>query len=347
VPWPVCGGRASEAVASLVQYMRTQYFGTPAQRTGGVGPPMLACADGFLFFNYLLEMNREPLLLALGLTKDDLPERREDLGAFLAERTRTRKASELAQSLGMVGATCATTQDTMQLLSNEHLVARDFFKELTTPAGKLTLPGPSARMSLTPAVAPEPPQPFQGWLRRPHAEGRARAPRNGPRLPLAGIRIVDLTQAWIGPYATMLLADLGAEVIKVESPTRPDVWRNVSELPPCARPGAHRWNTCHFFNSVNRNKRSLALDLDKARGRELFLKLVQDADLLMENYTPRVMDNFGLGFDVLHALNPRLVMVSFSGYGASGPCATAKPRAPPSKRCVAGLRYTAIPTGRR
>jgi crotonobetainyl-CoA:carnitine CoA-transferase CaiB-like acyl-CoA transferase len=123
----------------------------------------------------------------------------------------------------------------------------------------------------------------------------------------------------------MQLADLGADVIKIEGPQRPDVWRFFHATgapglgPPVARPGAHQGNTSHYYNSVNRNKRSLALDLAGARGRELFLELVRTADIVLENFTPRVLDNFGLSYEVLRAVNPRLILVSFSGYGRTGP----------------------------
>ncbi len=278
---------------------------------------MLPCEDGHLFFNYLIEGARKPLLLVLELDEPDLPTDEAELGAFLATHTRRRKAKEVFEALALLGATCAIVQDPEQLLTNEHLLERQFFEEVSGPAGVLRFPGPPARMSVTPAARPRRARPFRGWRKRAAQEpGASSGASSGP--PLAGVRVLDLTQAWLGPYATMLLADLGAEVIKIESPTRPDVWRGVWPQPPCARPGSHRWNTCHFFNSVNRNKSSLALDLDQERGKELFLKLVETADLVMENYTPRVMDNFGLGYPVLSRVNPALVMVSFSGYGKSG-----------------------------
>jgi crotonobetainyl-CoA:carnitine CoA-transferase CaiB-like acyl-CoA transferase len=144
--------------------------------------------------------------------------------------------------------------------------------------------------------------------------------------PLAGVRVLDLTTAWIGPYAGMLLADLGADVIKIEGPGRPDVWRFFSAVggswgirPPVARPGAHPANLSMHYNSVNRNKRGLALDLTSERGKELFLRLVRTADIVLENFTPRVLENWGLGYETLRTVNPRVILVSFSGYGKTGP----------------------------
>ena len=131
--------------------------------------------------------------------------------------------------------------------------------------------------------------------------------------------MLDLTQAWIGPFATLVMADLGAEVIKIESHRRPDVWRHAANSPPALAdaPGAkvnHSW----YFNSVSRNKRSLCLDLASADGKALFERLVAGADVVAENYTPQVMDKFGLGYDALAAQRPDLVKASFSGFGKTG-----------------------------
>lgn len=121
-----------------------------------------------------------------------------------------------------------------------------------------------------------------------------------------------------------MLGDLGADVIKVESHRRPDVWRGAEAYGPRTPvPGApahaHHWNTSASFNSVNRNKRDLALDLTRPEGKDLLLRLVERADILIENYTPRVMRNFGLDYERLRGVTPRIIMASSSGYGASGP----------------------------
>ena len=162
---------------------------------------------------------------------------------------------------------------------------------------------------------------LQGGGRGVGLPGNSGPAGSAPRSPLDGLRIVDLTHAWIGTYATMLLADLGADVVKVESHRRPDVWRRLpgGARPLTARPGAHPLNVSNLFNSVNRNKRSVSLDLATERGRELFLRLVADADLVLENFTPRVLDNLGLPYARLREVNPDVILVSFSGYGATGP----------------------------
>ena len=125
--------------------------------------------------------------------------------------------------------------------------------------------------------------------------------------PLDGIRVLDLTRYLAGPYATMLLADYGADVVKVESP-------KGREFRP---PGSKR--DSYFFLSANRGKRSLALDLRSDAGRESFLRLVPRFDVVIENFRPGVMERLGLGADRLRALAPRLVYCGISGFGASGP----------------------------
>ncbi len=143
--------------------------------------------------------------------------------------------------------------------------------------------------------------------------------------PLEGIRIVDLTQAWIGPFATQLLADLGADVIKVESLKRPDVWRgarSADEQAGVTNPLAHPLNACGRFNGANTNKRGLCLDLTTVEGRDIVLELVRSADIVIDNFTPRVMSKFGLEYAVLQKVNSRIIAVSCSGYGKTGPYAS-------------------------
>ena len=135
-------------------------------------------------------------------------------------------------------------------------------------------------------------------------------------LPLAGLRVVDCTAWWAGPAATHMLGTLGADVIKVESVTRPDLMRYTSTQPPTAD---RWWEWGPLYHGANHNKRGITLDLTRQVGRDLLLRLVADADVLLENFTPRVMENFGLGWDTLHATNPRLVMVRLPAYGLGGP----------------------------
>ena len=134
------------------------------------------------------------------------------------------------------------------------------------------------------------------------------------RLPFEGVRVLDLTMMWAGPYATKLLAEMGAEVVKVESPR---AWDNIRTLIP--QPGVEEpWNSSYYFNDYNRDKKSLVLDLANARGREVFLGLVAHTDVVIENYRADVLDNLKLGYDVLRAAREDIILVSMAGFGKTG-----------------------------
>lgn len=135
------------------------------------------------------------------------------------------------------------------------------------------------------------------------------------RLPLEGIRVADLTMMWAGPYATRVLAEMGAEVIKIESPT---AWDNIRTLIP--QPGVEEpWNSSFYFNDYNRDKKSLTLDLAQEQGRATFLKLVAKCDVVIENYRAEVLGNLGLGYEVLRQAKHDIILVSMAGYGKTGP----------------------------
>lgn len=129
--------------------------------------------------------------------------------------------------------------------------------------------------------------------------------------PLEGIRVVDLTRVVAGPYCTMMLGDLGAEVIKIEQPGKGDDSRAFA--PP------YQGEEAAYFLSVNRNKKSVTLDLKSAAGREVLGRLIDSADVLVENFRPGVMDRLGFGYDAVKARRPSLVYCAISGFGATGP----------------------------
>lgn len=136
-------------------------------------------------------------------------------------------------------------------------------------------------------------------------------------LPLSGVRIVDLSWAYAGPSATRTLAELGASVIKIESPRRPDGARALIQDRNESHPDY--WNRGLYFAEKNLGKRAMTLDLTKSLGIDAFLRLIRMADVVIESFTPRVMENFGLGFERLVGEQPHLIMASLSGYGETGP----------------------------
>lgn len=133
-------------------------------------------------------------------------------------------------------------------------------------------------------------------------------------MPLSGVRVVDLTRILAGPYATMLLGDLGADVVKIEHPEGGDDTRGWG--PPWV-PGAG--GASAYFTSVNRNKRSCTLDLKTEPGREVLWRLVEGSDVLISNFRPGVLDRLGFGWDAVRERTPRVVYVLINGYGAEGP----------------------------
>jgi formyl-CoA transferase len=138
--------------------------------------------------------------------------------------------------------------------------------------------------------------------------------------PLEGIRVLDLTRAMAGPFCTMMLGDLGADVIKVERPGRGDDSRAWGP-PFVGKPYGPYPGESAYFISANRNKRSITVNLKSPEGQEIVRRLAEVSDVLMENFRTGVLDEMGLGYEDLRALNPRLVYCSISGYGRNGPYA--------------------------
>ncbi len=135
-------------------------------------------------------------------------------------------------------------------------------------------------------------------------------------MPLEGIRVIDLTMVWAGPFGTRMLGDYGAEVIKIESPRQWDLLRSLGQIP---RETHHWYNMSAYFNHNNRDKYAAALDLSNPRGREVLLKLCAVSDVIVENFRSDVMDNLGLSYDEVRAVNPNIIYVSMPGHGKTGP----------------------------
>jgi len=137
---------------------------------------------------------------------------------------------------------------------------------------------------------------------------------------LEGVRILDFSMFQAGPYATKLLGDMGAEVIKIEAPLHPDPLRmNAREIFPDSDPGERPWNRSGMINERNRSKLGISLDLAAEEGKNLFLDLVKVSDVVLENFRVGVMDKLGVGFDVLKQYNPSIILASLSSQGTNGP----------------------------
>lgn len=144
--------------------------------------------------------------------------------------------------------------------------------------------------------------------------------------PLKGVRVLALTQAWAGTLATEQLALMGAEVIQVESRSRPDVWRGGYRAPipamlRASETAQHGWNVSPLFNSINLQKEGITLDLGQPEGIDILRELIARSDVVAENFSPRVMGNLGIGYPALEEIRPGIIMLSMSAFGATGPYA--------------------------
>lgn len=159
-------------------------------------------------------------------------------------------------------------------------------------------------------------------------------PAGPARLPLEGIRVIDMTAVWAGPSAAMMLGDLGAEVIRVESmqffPATTRGWfarppKDLEGLPIFANayadfdPGERPWNRFAGFNAINRNKLSMTADLSRPEGVEIFKRLAEASDIVIDNYSFKTMEKLGLGYEALRQVNPRIIQLSMPLFGNSGP----------------------------
>jgi crotonobetainyl-CoA:carnitine CoA-transferase CaiB-like acyl-CoA transferase len=149
---------------------------------------------------------------------------------------------------------------------------------------------------------------------RPAERMPSRAAGTANNLPLEGIRVVDFSMGWAGPICTRTLADLGADVIKIEAIQYPDWWRGVDRRPAYVRDKQYEKTVRYCI--MNRNKRGITLDLTRPQGFGLAKRLIADADVVVDNYSVEVLPKLGLGYDVLSQLNPKLVMMSMSAFGA-------------------------------
>lgn len=196
----------------------------------------------------------------------------------------------------------------------EHLRARALFEK--NPRDGVLNPRPPFRLS-SGTLRERSPAPRLGEHAFGEGERAARPGRTAPApLPFSGLRVLDMTAYWAGPLVGHVLALLGAEVIHLESPTRPDGVRLVGGVPPTED---RYWERGPIFAALNSNKKSLAVDLGEPRGLELVRRVAATCDVVVENYTPRVLDQLGLTYESLREVRPDLVMVRMPGFGLDGP----------------------------
>jgi crotonobetainyl-CoA:carnitine CoA-transferase CaiB-like acyl-CoA transferase len=338
------GGRGLHVDLSLLEVMALtmapnialweSMAGQPAIFARSVEIPSIEpTADGYVGFctitaqqwrDFLVLIERPELVDDEGLARwDERARRVDEVYAMIHRWTRRHRAAEIVPRAAALRIPVAEIGSGATVPRFDHFVARGAF--VTHPQASFVQPRPPYRLSDA-ALRPPSPAPRLGdsdaaWLARdqPPAPGEPRATQATSlhaTLPLAGLRIVDFTAFWAGPFATHYLAALGADVIKVESIQRPDGMRFQSVRQP-SQDGWWEWGA--LFQQVNVGKRGITLDLSRPAGVALVRRLLAGADAAIENFSPRVMENLGLGYDTLAAGNPRLIMVRMPAFGLDGP----------------------------
>lgn len=243
-------------------------------------------------------------------------QRADEWNAAVREYTTKHTTADLVQRAAELRIPVAPVSDGRSILELDHPAERGVFVE--DPTHTFTQP---RRPFLLDGEAPGPLRPAPSVGEHdgepvPQRVDRPADPGVHPARPLAGLRVLDLTAWWAGPSSTALLGFLGAEVIHVESTKRIDGMRTAGGQ-FYGRP--QWWDYSAFFLASNTNKYGITLDLDQPEGRALALELAAKCDLVVENFTPRVVESFGLDWDAIHAANPRAVMVRMPAFGLDGP----------------------------
>ncbi|EUA12876.1 coA-transferase III family protein [Mycobacterium kansasii 732] len=251
---------------------------------------------------------------------------RESIRPWMAERT----VEEIVALGQLFRLPIAALGNGATIRDMEYMVEREVFVD--NPAG-FHQPRPPWLMS---RCAPAPVRPTAG-LGADNAETSWRKSESESEpaptgLPLDGVRVIDLTAFWAGPAATHLLAAFGADVVKIESIQRPDGIRYSGGMRSDVDDW---WEYGWVFHAMNTNKRSVTLDLGSDDGRRSFLALAADADVMIENFSPRVMEHFGLTAEVLLKANPKLVVARMPAFGLAGRGATGSASPPPWSRSAA------------
>lgn len=230
--------------------------------------------------------------------------------AGIADRKRD-ELFDLASSLGMV---CGPLSRPDEVAEIPQLEAREFWKFVELPDGRsMRAPGSPIHVRTHPRVRER--LDGVGNVREEH---HSHSPREGGRRPLAGLRVIDFTIAWAGPQLTRVLAEMGADVIRVGSLSHPFRGLEMATWPE-NDPGDEPWNRQAYFVDRFAGKREVALDVTKPRGRELLEELLSISDIFVENHSPRALSKMGLRYDQLAEKFPRLIMASVSGFGQEGP----------------------------
>jgi crotonobetainyl-CoA:carnitine CoA-transferase CaiB-like acyl-CoA transferase len=317
------------------------------------------CKDGHVSLAMPAREMLQPFLEAAGLgyvmedprfAEDaDRAEHREEFDRAIDPWMMDHTAAEIIELGERVRVPIGPVIDALEVLDDAHFRARGFFVPIDggsgplVPRGPFLLNGEAESQAIDSSLTGTAPSVdgFAAWPARgpagapremrapyPHAAGPASrhgAPGPSTDGPLHGIRVLDLTRVWAGPLATRILGDLGADVIKVEAAwargpaTRSARIARLTHLFPENDAGDCPYNRSAAFNKMNRSKRSVTLELGEPEGRRIFEGLVERADVVCDNFSPRVMPKLGFGPERLPEINPGVIAVSMPGFGNSGP----------------------------
>jgi crotonobetainyl-CoA:carnitine CoA-transferase CaiB-like acyl-CoA transferase len=337
-----------EALASLHQFTFTMLTnaGLIRSRHGNrwenLAPTgLMPCKDGWWGCNILPNFWR-PFTLMIGkpeladdprfINNNDRMEHIDELEQIIhdvfKDWSKQRIFTEGQETWRVPVGYAVSLQDT---LDDPHLNAREFWR----PIEGMSEGGEGLRTSGSPFFYVDQERPTEhapvapgtdtadvlGALPEATSDGAPAASLPAPARPLDGVRILDLTRIWSGPLSTLILGDMGADVVKIEA----QLGRGPAVLPPgignilgSDAPEKH-WNRQGLFNKLNRNKRSVAIDLKSEQGRAIFLRLVAEADVVIENFSARAMPGLGLGYEEMKQANEQIIYVAMQAFGQQGP----------------------------
>ncbi|MDT3440769.1 CoA transferase [Pseudofrankia sp. BMG5.37] len=286
-----------------------------------LNPSVEPASDGWVGFNLASAQNHEDFVVLIEradwlgdpqmTTHFGRYERYEEFTAAVRAWTTRHTVAEVVEQASAFRIPCAPVHNGRTILADPHVIDRGFYQPNAHDPGFLE---------------PAPPFLFDGVRPRRDKESppEARvATKTGAgagvpddALPFAGLRVLDLGTWWVGGFVGTALGALGADVLKVESTRRVDGARLVGPAPATQD---HWWEQGAFYLGGNSDKRGITVDFSVPAGRELLARLIAGADVLIENYSPRVLESAGLGWDAVHELNPRLVMLRMPAFGLTGP----------------------------
>ncbi|MFD4369410.1 CaiB/BaiF CoA transferase family protein [Rhodococcus sp. NPDC058521] len=254
-----------------------------------------------------------------------ITQRANELAPQIYEWIRARTMDEVSEAATSFRLPNAPVAHGANVTEMDHYGVRGSFVE--NPGGNFTQPNHPYRMT---AFELQPPRPaprlgehtedYRARFRPSDAAGRPESAQSersrSESLPFSGMRVLDMTAFWAGPSCTHVLAMLGAEVIHVESTSRPDMTRMIAGVPMT---DSDWWEKSPIFSGLNTNKKGITLNIQTDKGKELLRELVKTCDVMVENYTPRVLDQIGMDYESVKLLRPDLIMVRMPGFGLDGP----------------------------